>query len=395
MRRLLPNVFLLLMLLFLLPIYLANQRPEVLGLGILLLAVGFFLGYTNQPRGLEVLAGLTLILSFVGMLFLGQWLTGSPNGGYCFISLWILALLGVMFLFYRRAVFVERGQILVVNQLPENRALVLMEGLHRPLKPFVERRMAALPAYELDMEQTITNLNTRSLFNVNQVRVLARYKVAQARDVVFCFPNREQAYEELAADRRPPRDDDTDQQVAFWTELIQRQMAMEIEQTVRTVIANVGGPADVATDRDSHGRNIRQRLQQSVTRWGMQVLDLRLLDVAIDPERVKAMNGDKIIARERMDAQRRAEMKAEEVRLVGQAQAEATARMVAEMVRSLQQSGTQLTTDELERVVLTAMQRMADQQQLGALFRDTVQAGTIGIGATGQTTPLNPGGAAS
>lgn len=389
MRRLLPNVFLLLMLLFLLPIYLENQRPEVLGLSILLLAAGFFLGYTNQPRGLETLAALTLILSFVGLLFFGRLLTGTPNGGYCFMTLWIFALLGVIYAFYRRAVFVERGQIMVVNQLPENRALVWTEGLHRPLKPFVERRMAALPAYELDIEQNIKNLNTRSLFNVNEVTVLVRYKVGQARDVVFCFPNREQAYEELVQERQAPRDDDTDQQVAFWTELIRRQMAVEIDQSVRTVVANVGGPADVARDRDQHARNIRQRLQQSVARWGMQILDLRLLDVVIDPERVRALNRDKIIERERLDAQRRAEIRAEEVRLVGQAQAEATARMVAEMVRTLQQSGTPLTTEELERVVLTAMQRMADQQQLGALFRDTLQAGATGTPASGQTVPLN------
>lgn len=394
MRRLLPNVFLLLMLLFLLPIYLANQRPEVLGLSVLLLAAGFFLGYTNQPRGLETLAGLTFILSFIGILFFGQLLTNSVNGGYCFIALWIFALIGIIFAFYRRAVLVERGQILVLNQLPENRALVWTEGLHRPLKPFVERRMAALPAYELDLEQSIKNLNTRSLFNVTEITVLVRYKVGQPRDVVFCFPNREQAYEELARERRAPPDDDTDLQVAFWTELIRQQMALELEQSVRTVVATIGGPADVATDRELHARNIRQRLQASVSRWGMQVLDVRLLEVVIDPERVRAMNRDRIIERERADAQRRAEIRAEEVRLVGQAQAEATARMVSEVVRTLQQSGTALTTEELERVVLTAMQRMADQQQLGALFRDTLQTGISGTPATGQTTSLNNPGTA-
>jgi hypothetical protein len=41
--------------------------------------------------------------------------------------------------------------------------------------------------------------------------------------------------------------------------------------------------------------------------------------------------------------------------------------------------------------VLTAMQRMADQQQLGALFRDTVQAGAAGAPSTGLTTPLEGG----
>jgi|GEM_PF-5966486 len=390
MRRALPNILLLLLLFFILPIYLANQRSEVLGFGVLLLAISFFLAYTNQPRGLEILAGLTLLLSFVGIAYWGRLITNSPNGGVCFVVLWILALLGAVMLFYRRAVLVERGQILVLNQLPENRVLVWTEGLHRPLRPFVERRMAALPAYELDLEVVITQLNTRSLFNVNQIKVLVRYRVDQPRDVVFCFPNREQAYEELIRERGAPRENDTDEHVALWTEIIRRQMMLEIEQSVRTVIANVGGPTDVAQDRENHARLIRQRLQTSISRWGMQILDLRILEVVIDPERVRMINRDKIIERERMDAQRKAEMRAEEVRLIGQAQAEATARMVAEMVRTLQQQGTTLTTEEIERIVITAMQRMSDQQQLSGFFRDVAQAGIAGQSATGQTTTLNP-----
>ncbi len=386
MRRVLPNILLLLMLLFMLPIYLANQRPEVLGLGVLLLAAAVFLAYTRQPRGLEILAGITLVLSFVGVAFWGRLVAGA-NGGYCFTVLWALALVGAVALFYQRAVFVERGQILVINQLPENRAIVWTEGLHRPLHPFVERRMAALPAYELVMECEIEDLNTRSLFNVDKVKLLARAQVAQPRDVVFNFPNREQAFEALARERGAPAEHDTDAQVAFWTELIRRQLALEVEQAVRTVVANVGGPTDVATDREAHARRIRERLQASVSRWGMQVLDLRLLEVVIDPERVRMINRDKIIERERMDALRKAELRAEEIRLMGQAQAEATARMVSEMVKTLQQQGTALTTDEIERIVLTALQRVSEQRQLSAALRDATQP--AGPPATGATAPLN------
>lgn len=387
MTRVLPNALLLLLLFFLLPVYLVNQSPEVLGLGILLLAAAFFLAYTNQPRGLETLAGLTFVMSFVGIAFWGQLVAGR-NGGYCFVSLWILLLVGLAALFYRYAIFVERGQILVINQLPENRAIIWTEGFHRPLRPFVERRMAALPSYELDLEATLLKLNTKSLFNIDQVKALVRYKVDQPRDVVFCFPNREQAYETLAQERNAPDDNNTDEQVAFWTELIRRQMFLELEQTIRTVVANVGGPADVAQERETHARLIRQRLQASVSRWGMQILDLRILEVMIDPERIRMMNREKIIERERMDSQRKAEMRAQEVRLIGQAQAEATAHMVAEMVRTLQEAGTSLTTDEIERIVITAMQRTSDQQQLSGFFRDVAQ--TAGQPTTGTTTVLNP-----
>lgn len=390
MRRVLPNILLLLQLFFLLPVYLVNPTTQVLSLGIALLAASVFLAYSNQTRGLELLLGLTAVLSFVGMAFWGRVLTGSTNGGTCLVLLWVLALLGIGAYLWQRRIVVERGQILVINQLPENRVLVWTEGLHRPLNVLVERRLAALPSYELDFEQTIERVNTSSLFNVSEIRMLVRYRVAQPREVVVSFPNREQAYELLAKDRGLPDDRDMDQQVAFWSELIQRQMALEIEQTVRTVVANVGGPADVARDRESHARLIRKRLQESVARWGMEVLDLRLLDVPIDSERVKLMNRDKYIQREREDAQRLAEIRAEEVRLVGEAQAKAVAQMIGEMVRTLQQQGTNLTTDEIERVVITALQRMSDQQQLSGFFRDVAQAGQTGAAATGQTTTLNP-----
>lgn len=383
MRRMLPNLLLLLMLFFLLPIYQQTGSQQVLVLGIALLAAGLFLVYSNQPRGVEVLIGLTLALSFVGVAFWGRLLTGSVNGGYCFVGLWILALIGAGVLLFRRAVFVERGQILVINQLPENRALVWTEGLHRPLKPIVERRMAALPAYELDLELFIENLNTRSLYNIDTVKVLVRYKVDQPRDVVFCFPNREQAYEILLKERGEPRETDTDEHVAFWTELILRQMKLEIEQSVRTEIANIGGPTDLAQDREIHARHILRRLQNSVSRWGIRILDFRVLDVRINPDRISMKYRDLKIQRQREDAQRMAEIRAEEIRTLGQAQAEATARLVAEMVRTLQEQGTALSTDDIERIVITAMQRMSDQQQLSGFFRDVAQSGATGMPLTG------------
>lgn len=390
MRRVLPNILLLLQLIFLVPVYLFNPTAQVLGLGIALLAASVFLAYTNQPRGLEILLGLTAVLSFVGINFWGRLLTGSPSGGTCLVLLWVLSLVGIAALLWQRRVVVERGQIIVINQLPENRVLIWTEGLHRPLNVLVERRLAALPSYELDFELTIERVNTQSLFNVSEIKVLVRYRVAQPREVVVSFPNREQACELLAKERGEPDERDTDQQVAFWSELIRRQMALEIEQNVRSVVANVGGPADVAQDRESHARLIRKRLQDSVARWGMEVLDLRLLDVPIDPDRVRLMNRDKYIKREREDAQRLAEIRAEEVRLVGEAQAKAVAQMIGEMVRTLQQQGTSLTTEEIERVVITAMQRMSDQQQLSGFFRDVAQAGGPGAPATGPTTTLNP-----
>jgi regulator of protease activity HflC (stomatin/prohibitin superfamily) len=372
----LPNLLLLLMLFFLLPVYVEIPRPQVLLLGIALLAASFILVYTNQPRSIELLIGLTVILSLVGAVFWGRVLFNSPNAAYCLGGLWLLLLLGGAALAFRQAVFVERGQILVINQLRQNRALIWAEGLHRPLMPFMERRMAALPSYELDLELTIQDLNTRSLYNVDGVKVLVRYKVDQPREVVFCFPNREQACELLARERGEPRVIDIDEHVAFWSELMLRQMRLEVEQSVRTEIANVSGPTDVAQDRETHARHIQQRLQSSVARWGIKVIDFRLLDVKINPDRVRMKYRDVKIQREVEDAQRLAEIRAREIRLVGQAQADTTARLVAEMVRTLQQQGTTLTTDDIERIVITAMQRMSDQQQLSGFFRDVAQAST-------------------
>ncbi len=388
MRRVLPNVLLLLLLLFLLPIYQATPTTEVLALSILLLGAALFLGYTNQPRGLELLASLTAVVSFIGIVFLGRSL-GGPNGGYCFLTLWIVALLGSLGLFWRRAVVVERGQVLVINQLPDNRALVWREGFHRPINPIFERQVAALPEYELILEAIFENLNTESLFNIDRIEVVVRYQVADPREVVFCFPNREQAREALAQER--PQVDTTSEQVAFWTEMMRRQMLMETEQAIRTIIANVTGPTDVARKRDAVARQIRERLQASVKRWGIQVLDLRFLDVVVASDRIRAANRDFIIERERQDAERMAQLRAREVSLIGEAHAQATARMVEELVRTLNTQESPLSVEEIERIVITAMQRIGDQQQLSNLFRDlSTNATTNAVPRQYQEAPAPP-----
>ena len=386
MHRFLPNVLLLLLLLFLIPVYQASPTTDVLALSVLLLGAALVLGYTNQPRGIEILAALTAVVSFIGVAFLGRSVAGSANGAYCFLTLWLLVLLGGLALLWRRAVVVERGQILVINQLPDNRALVWTEGFHRPLNPLFEHQMAALPAYELILEALFENLNTESLFNIDRLDLTVRYQVVAPREVVFSFPNREQARETLLRER--PQVDTMAEQVAFWTELIRRQMLLETEQSTRTVIAGVPGPTDVARKREEYARLVHERLQRSVSRWGIKVLDLRFLDVVIATERIRADNRDKIIERERQDAERNAQLRAREVALIGEAHAHATARMVEELVRTLKAQGTPLTVEEIERIVITAMQRVSDQQQLTGFFRDVSQSAASVAPATGLTTQL-------
>ena len=364
MHRLLPNVLLLLLLIFMLPIYQANPTPEVLALGMLLLAIALFLGYTHQPWGMELLAGMTVVVSFVGIAFLGRTVFGSANGAFCLLGLWMVVLAGGSALLWRGAVVVERGQIMVINQLPDNRALVWREGFHRPLNPLWERQMAVLPAYELSVEAILERLNTESLFNVDRLELVARYRIAEPREVVFCFPNREQAREQLQRER--PQITTMAEQVAFWTEMIRRQMLQEVEQAVRSVVAHVPGPADVARLRDRYAQEAREQLQASVTRWGIAVLDLRFLDVVIASDGVRAANRETIVKRERQDAQHSAELRAQEVALVGEAHARAAARMVEELVRTLKAQGTPLSGEEIERIVVTAVQRTSDQQLSGA-----------------------------
>jgi regulator of protease activity HflC (stomatin/prohibitin superfamily) len=172
--------------------------------------------------------------------------------------------------------------------------------------------------------------------------------------------------------------------------MIRRQMRLEVEQAVRSVVANVADPTDVARTRDTHAQAARDRLQASVSRWGISVLDLRFLDVVIASDRIRAANRDVLIERERQDAQRLAELRAQEVALVGEAHARATARMVEELVRTIKAQGTPLNGDEIERIVITAMQRVSDQQQLSGFFRDVSQGASTGSTARLPEPPTNP-----
>jgi len=282
MRQFAPNLLVFLLLLFLVPIYLLQPRTDVLTLAILLLAVAVFLAYTNRPRGLEILVVMTAWVSILGMAVLGR-AVGGNNGGWCFLSLWLLALGLGLVMVRRRAVVVERGQVLVVNQVPTNRVKVLEEGLHRPLNPLFERKMAALPAYGLVLDTALDQINTRAFSNVEHLRVSVRYTVEQPHEMVVQFPNREQAQTQLVRERGEPPVDNTTQQVAFWTELIQRQMTNEVDRAVRSVLAGVSDLGKVMRARHELEYQITQRLQQSVTRWGLAVQDVKILEVVLDP----------------------------------------------------------------------------------------------------------------
>lgn len=283
MREFAPNLLLFLLLLFLVPIYLMQRTTEVLTLSILLLAVAVFLAYTNRPRGLEMLAFMTAFVSILAIFIFGQTMAGT-NGGYCFVFLWLLVLVLIVRMFRRRSVMVERGQIMVINQLLTNRLLVWEEGWHRPLNPLFERRLAALPGYVLNLDTTLEHLNTRSVYNVDQLRVLVRYFVEQPHEVVVNFPNREQAQTQLVRERGEPPANATAEQVAFWTELIHRQMRTEIDQSTRSVLAGIADLSKLVQARHEIDDRIGERLQQSVARWGITIEEVRLLEVGLDPE---------------------------------------------------------------------------------------------------------------
>ena len=200
MRQFAPNLLLFVLLLFLVPIYLLRRTADVLTLGMLILAVAVFLANTNRPRALEILAFMTAFVSILGVLVMGQAL-GGTNGGYCLLVLWFILLALLIQAVRRRAVLVERGQVLIVNQLPANRVVVLEEGLHRPLTPLVERKLAALPAHGLVLDTTLDHVNTRPGSNVAHMPVSVQYTVEQPHEVVEQGPNRGQAQTQLVRER--------------------------------------------------------------------------------------------------------------------------------------------------------------------------------------------------
>ncbi len=282
MSQFAPNLLLFVLLVFLVLIYLVRRTTDVLTLGMLILAVAVFLANTNRPRALEILAFMTAFVSILGVLVLGQ-SVGGTNGGYCLLVLWFILLALLVQAVRRRAVLVERGQVLIVNQLPTNRVVVLEEGLHRPLTPLVERKLAALPAHGLVLDTTLAHVNTRAGSNVEHMRVSVQYTVEQPHEVVVQFPNREQAQTQLVRERGEPPADNTTAQVAFWTELIQRQMRSETDAAVRSVMAGVSDVGKVVRARHELEYGITERLQQAVSRWGLAVHDVRLLEAVLDP----------------------------------------------------------------------------------------------------------------
>lgn len=359
MRRFAPNILLFVLLLFLVLIYRSRPTTEVLALAIILLAMAVFLAYTNRSRGLEMLAFMTAFVSILGMFLLGQVL-GGVNVGYCFVVLWLLVIAFAARMLRRRAVLVERGQLLVVNQLPNNRIVVLEEGLHGPLTPLLERKLAALPAYELVLDTAFEHVNTQSPANIDQIRVLVRYGVDKPPDVVNNFPNREQAQTQLVRERGEPPADTTSEQVAFWTELIQRQMRIEVDQSVRSVLAAVADLSKLQRARHEIEHQIDEQLHKSVSRWGMTVIEVRVLEVNIDPayqhlldpEAQNTHTGDT-----RPHPSVPAASQTPTTRFPDdQPQLDQTERVVREVIERMKAQGTEPNPDQIEQIVRQVMQ---------------------------------------
>jgi regulator of protease activity HflC (stomatin/prohibitin superfamily) len=101
----------------------------------------------------------------------------------------------------------------------------------------------------------------------------------------------------LVRERGEPPARDTAEQVAFWTELIQRQMAGDVDQSVRSVVARVADLGKLVHARHEIEDQIGERLQQAVARWGIHVEEVRLLEVTLDPAYQRMLERDTQAAR--------------------------------------------------------------------------------------------------
>ncbi|GIV97786.1 MAG: hypothetical protein KatS3mg057_2443 [Herpetosiphonaceae bacterium] len=511
MIRYLATLLLSVMLIGLLFIYLVSPpetQQTVAIVSVLILAFGMFLGYAGDPRqredALRILAIMTGVITIISAALVGNAIFKNPAAAFCLPILLILVVAGGFYLYLRRAVHVEDGDILVVDRRVGGGNYALPAGIYRPLIPGIEEAAAMLPSYELTTTVEVEQVDTHLLFKPELITLFVRYRIREltaiereelqqafeealqrakggersreavlerllrrSRDLnrsqmqierqewekhlvgdapmsqeeladrrvyleeallerseaqedawqlffqpfasylrlVYHFPNRDVALADLA------REWNEDLAVVrlrseFWTELIRRQIADELDEVVRETVHHARGlvlrdgkpvfnddgsprwsyygPVEVSERRRELADIFWVRLQRRVRHWGIQILDLDVEQVKLHQssvefkyrplfESVKTQEAleeaRRAADRIRITGEAEAEHIAQHVRSMAEAEAEALAKMVEMLAAEIREAGTLLTEADIRRIIFEVLEEQRRLQYRVGIYR--------------------------
>jgi regulator of protease activity HflC (stomatin/prohibitin superfamily) len=351
-----------LMFLSLLVIYMISApSPLITFLSVLIMLVGLIMAQSNSWRDIGILAAVAVVVSMVAIA-----LVASPRLGL--VGTLIALLLWVAILF---ALFSSARRTIIL--LPRDRAILIRNtftGLVHladgPIAtsnlPFMEQVIAIIPLYELSSDVKVEKVNTQRQ-NVDAIDLHILYKVKDPHSALVGIPNLSQAQTTVAKDMNQDLRD-ARREVGFWENLLNRQMKIDTDDVVLEVVfdnAFAQNPIEVFSKRQDLEHTVIDRLRRLVSRWGVELIDLRFERVEFNPDISKSINKPRIREEDTLDRKTEAERDATRIDLVLGAEINAEAQRVKAIINALRDSGVEITPD----LIVKAITATSDWQMEG------------------------------
>jgi hypothetical protein len=346
--------------------YIAQPTALLLAIGVIILAVGAGLAFLGKQREVLLLGSLALLLSIAAAGLIGEARWGA-TGALIIPLIWVLLLYAALSWAWNNTIDIPSGTVMVIRH---PNGIRLREGPARiiPPLPSFERHIATMPTYELSSNFTVEHLNTRSLQNINGIALDVGYQIRLPLKLLANLPNRARVIEEMASEteQNPER---AMLRTAFWERLLDRQIREVIDGLLRSAVyEHINRAVDGSNERNKLADEVETRLRESVQHWGITIHFLEIPSVTLDPEQIKRSKREYAIKREIEDAERAARIEAQKIEMMGKAQAQVQAHAIASWIKAIQDQGVNLAPEDIEQIVLNALEEMNEKYRRVELF---------------------------
>ncbi|HYF65355.1 MAG TPA: SPFH domain-containing protein [Herpetosiphonaceae bacterium] len=356
MSRLSPAVLLSILIVSCLFIFLGpgNSSPLV---GIILgfiLAFGLVLTFSGgtvmqREASRRMMGTFTAVVAVASAALIGQDFLGNMIGLICAPVLMIAAYTAFLAILSRSGLNVEEGEVLLIQRRMDHQHVIRPPGLHSPMVPALEAGVAVMPTYNIETDVDVDMVDTSVLHKVDRITVDTKCRIIQHfpegdeaipvemryegfLKLPYNYPNRDHVFRDLADKRNQPISE-ARMTADFWIEAIQLQISNDVDQELRAIIHDSTfynpekrtygklGPADISARRSEVSALLRQRVQEQVTQWGIEILELDITQVMLNPDRIKSFYQEFSNNREIRDAERKLRLEVTRTRELAEAEA--------------------------------------------------------------------------
>ncbi len=423
MSRLSPSVLVIILLVSTLFIFLgpANTNLAVGGVLAVILAVGGYLalgGSTPQQKeaSRKMLGTMTGIVAVSSAALLGQYALNNQIGLICAPVLLAASYMAFLAILSRSGLNVEEGEVLLIQRRMDHQHVLRPPGLHSPMVPALEAGVAVMPTYNIQTDIEVDTVDTTYLHKVDKIVVDTTCRIIQHfpqeneaisvemryegfLKLPYNYPNRDHTFKDLAEKRNKPISE-ARMSADFWIEAIQRQVSRDVDEELRTIIHDATfynpekrsygklGPADISSRRSEVAAILKQRLQEKVQYWGVEMLEVGITQVILSPDRIKSFYYDAATNRDMQEAERSAKKEAMRTRELADAVAyerqklaetelqiqrqrnaienESTLSMIQDWLNAMISDNPEMKEDDLKHLLMIAL----DEHEKRKNYRD-------------------------